>query len=155
MARNMVETIMGAVVLLVAAIFVVLAYDTAQVGAVQGYQITAPFYKVGGLQNGSDVRINGIKVGTVAKRWLSPETYDAMVRMTIRTGIKLPTDTVASIGNEGILGGKYVRLDPGTAKTFVAAGGSLTKTKDFRSLEDQVGEIIFLATSSDTKSGDK
>lgn len=155
MARNMVETIMGAVVLLVAAIFVVLAYDTAQVRAVQGYEITAPFYKVGGLQNGSDVRINGIKVGTVTKRWLSPETYDAMVRMTIRTGIKLPTDTVASIGNEGILGGKYVRLDPGTEKTVVAAGGSLTKTKDFRSLEDQVGEIIFLATSSDSKTGDK
>ena len=77
-----------------------------------------------------------------------------MVRMTIRTGIKLPTDTVASIGNEGILGGKYVRLDPGREKTFVAAGGSLTKTKDFRSLEDQVGEIIFLATGTDSKGGD-
>ncbi|MBT5013921.1 MAG: outer membrane lipid asymmetry maintenance protein MlaD, partial [Rhodospirillaceae bacterium] len=56
---------------------------------------------------------------------------------------------VASIASEGMLGGKYVRLEPGVEKTYIEDGGSITKTKDFRSLEDQVGEIIFLATGGD------
>lgn len=146
MRRNAIETVMGAVVLLVAGVFVFFAYDMAQVKAVEGYEVTALFYKIGGLNEGSDVRISGIKVGTVIDHNLDPESYDARVRMTITREVKLPVDTVASIASEGLLGGKYVRLEPGTDKSYIKDGGTITKTKDFRSLEDQVGEIIFLAT---------
>ena len=146
MRRNAIETVMGAVVLLVAGVFVFFAYDMAQVKAVEGYEVTALFYKIGGLNEGSDVRISGIKVGTVIDHNLDPESYDAQVRMTITREVKLPLDTVASIASEGLLGGKYVRLEPGTDKSYIKDGGTITKTKDFRSLEDQVGEIIFLAT---------
>lgn len=149
MRRNAIETVMGAVVLLVAGVFVFFAYDMAQVKAVEGYEVTALFYKIGGLNEGSDVRISGIKVGTVIDHELDPESYDARVRMTITREVKLPVDTVASIASEGLLGGKYVRLEPGTDKSFIKDGGTITKTKDFRSLEDQVGEIIFLATGGD------
>ena len=146
MRRNAIETVMGAVVLLVAGVFVFFAYDMAQVKAVEGYEVTALFYKIGGLNEGSDVRISGIKVGTVIDHNLDSESYDARVRMTITREVKLPVDTVASIASEGLLGGKYVRLEPGTDKSYIKDGGTITKTKDFRSLEDQVGEIIFLAT---------
>ncbi len=148
MRRNAIETVMGAVVLLVAGVFVFFAYDMAQVGPVKGkgYEVTALFYKIGGLNEGSDVRISGIKVGTVIDHELDSESYDARVRMTITREIKLPVDTVASIASEGLLGGKYVRLEPGTDKSYIKDGGTITKTKDVRSLEDQVGEIIFLAT---------
>ena len=149
MRRNAIETVMGAVVLLVAGGFVFFAYDMAQVKAVEGYEVTALFYKIGGLNEGSDVRISGIKVGTVIDHELDPESYDARVRMTITREVKLPVDTVASIASEGLLGGKYVRLEPGTDKSYIKDGGIITKTKDFRSLEDQVGEIIFLATGGD------
>ncbi len=149
MRRNAIETVMGAVVLLVAGVFVFFAYDMAQVKAVEGYEVTALFYKIGGLNEGSDVRISGIKVGTVIDHELDPESYDARVRMTITREVKLPVDTVASIASEGLLGGKYVRLEPGTDKSYIKDGGTITKTKDFRSLEDQVGEIIFLATGGD------
>lgn len=149
MSRNAIESVMGAVVLLVAGGFVFFAYDMAQVKAVEGYEVTALFYKIGGLNEGSDVRISGIKVGTVIDHELDPESYDARVRMTITREVKLPVDTVASIASEGLLGGKYVRLEPGTDKSFIKDGGTITKTKDFRSLEDQVGEIIFLATGGD------
>ncbi|OHC77510.1 MAG: outer membrane lipid asymmetry maintenance protein MlaD [Rhodospirillales bacterium RIFCSPLOWO2_12_FULL_58_28] len=149
MGRNAVETVLGAVVLLAAAVFVQFAYSTAEVKAVEGYGISAVFYKIGGLSKGSDVRINGIKVGTVVGNSLNPENYDAVVKMTITPEIKLPTDTVAIIASEGMMGDKYVRLEPGSAKTYVASGGRIAKTKDFRSLEDQVGEIIFLATGGD------
>ncbi|MEK9755113.1 MAG: MlaD family protein [Rhodospirillaceae bacterium] len=146
MGRNAVETVLGAVVLVVAGMFVVFAYGTAQVKAVKGYEVTAKFFKIGGLTPGSDVRINGIKVGSVLTARLDPKTYDAVVVMSISSAIKLPKDTTAGIGSEGIVGGKYVRLEPGTATEMLAAGGAISRTKDFRSLEDQVGEIIFLAT---------
>ncbi len=146
MGRNAIETVLGAVVLAVAGMFVFFAYNTAQVEAVNGYNVSAAFYKVGGLSTGSDVRVSGIKVGTVISRQLDLETYNAVVTMSISSDVKLPVDTVAAIGSEGILGGMYVRLQPGQEKSYIESGGAITKTKDYRSLEDQVGEIIFLAT---------
>ena len=151
MKRNAVETVLGAVVLLVAGMFVYFAYNTAQVKAIDGYNIKASFFKIGGLTTGSDVRINGIKVGTVTNARLDPETFDAVIEMSIKPDIKLPTDTIAAIGSEGIVGGKYVRITPGSAKETISDNGSISETKDFRSLEDQVGEIIFLATGGSDK----
>lgn len=147
MGRNAVETVMGAVVLLVAAAFVWIAYNTAQIRGVTGYEVTAAFAKVGGLGKGSDVRISGIKVGTVTAVELDAVTYDAMVTMSIEPSVKLPADTEAVIASEGMLGGMYVRLLPGTGKDRLAENGVIARTRDHRSLEDQVGEIIFLATS--------
>jgi len=151
MRRNAVETVLGAVVLLVAGMFVYFAYNTAQVRTVDGYQIKANFFKIGGLTTGSDVRVNGIKIGTVTDTLLDPNTFDAVVEMSIKQDLKLPTDTVASIGSEGIVGGKYIRLTPGSAKELIAPDGRITETRGFRSLEDQVGEIIFLATGGSDK----
>ncbi len=146
MHKNAVETVLGGVVLLVAGIFLFFAYSTAEIRAVEGYEVQAAFLKVGGLTKGSDVRINGIKVGTVKELILDSDTFDAIVVMSVRADVRVPIDTVAAIGNEGIVGGKYVRLEPGGAKEFIEQGGMVSKTRDFKSLEDQVGEIIFLAT---------
>ena len=74
------------------------------------------------------------------------ETYDAVVIMSVSPDVKLPANTIAGIGSEGILGGNYIRLQPGNDTAFLSPGDSITETQDFRSLEDQVGEIIFLAT---------
>lgn len=147
MTRNMIETVMGLVVVSVAILFVYIAYNTAQVRSVPGYQLSAAFFKVGGLNPGSDVRIAGVKVGSVIERHLDPATFDAIVVMSVANQIKLPEDTVAAIGSEGLLGGKYVRLEPGTASEILAPGARIRETRSFKSLEDQVGEIIFLATS--------
>ncbi len=146
MRKNAVETILGGVVLIVAVIFLTFALNTAQVKAVVGYNVSAAFLKVGGLTNGSDVRVNGIKVGTVNDLQLDPETFDAVVSMSIREDVAIPTDSVAGIGSSGIIGGKFVSIQPGGAKEVLPDGGKITRTKDFKSLEDQVGEIIFLAT---------
>ena len=149
MGRNAIESVMGAVVLLVAALFVFFAYEAAEVETVDGYRITASFARIGGLKKGSDVRVSGIKVGTVVDHGLDPETFEAVVALFIATEVKVPADTVASITSEGMLGGKYVRLEPGREKELLAAGGEITQTRDFRSLEDQIGEIIFLATGGE------
>ena len=146
MRKNAVETILGGVVLIVAVIFLTFALNTAQVKAVVGYNVSAAFLKVGGLTNGSDVRINGIKVGTVSDLQLDPQTFDAVVSMSIREDVAIPTDSVAGIGSSGIIGGKFVSIQPGGEKEDLPDGGKITRTMDFKSLEDQVGEIIFLAT---------
>ena len=152
MGRNAVETIMGAAVLLVAGVFVYFAYNTAEIKAVTGYEISANFYKVGGLTKGSDVRISGIKVGTVLDTSLDPITFEAVVKMSISPEIKLPADTQAAIASSGLMGDKYISLKTGNAMNFLDPGGKVLSTKDFRSLEDQVGEIIFLATGGNEKS---
>lgn len=146
MSRNPVETIMGAVVLLVAGYFLFFAYSTASVQTVSGYEIRAPFMKVGGLTVGSDVQISGIKVGTVVEQDLDPVTYEAWVVMSILPEVKLPVDSSASIASEGLMGGKFVKLIPGRSTEKLAAGGTLNQTYDFKSLEELVGDIIFMAT---------
>lgn len=147
MRRNVIETVMGAIVLIVAGLFIYIAYTTAQIRATPGYQVSASFFTLGGLATGSDVKISGISVGSVVDRRLDPNTYEAMLMMSIADNIKLPDDTVASIASEGPLGDKYVRLQPGSSKNYLQPGGAIRETKSYKSLEDQVGEIIFLATS--------
>lgn len=153
MGKKPAETVLGAVVLLTAISFLYLFITTAEVGTVQGYDVTAKFNKVGGLQPGSDVRINGISVGTVTQRILDPESYEAVVTLTIKSGVKVPGDTVAIIGSEGQFGGKYVRLKPGNSKISLAAGATIDNTEQYRSLEDQVGRIIFLTTGRGRNGG--
>ncbi len=147
MGRNLIESVMGAVVLLVAASFVYFAWVTADINQVPGYPVSARFYQVGGLESGSDVRLNGIRVGSVTDVQLDSATFDAIVTLNIDERIRLPIDTVVMIETEGLLGGKYVRLTPGRGEALVEPGGTFANTRDFRSLEDQISEIIFLATS--------
>jgi phospholipid/cholesterol/gamma-HCH transport system substrate-binding protein len=150
-----IESVIGAVVLVVAAVFVYFAYATARIAETPGYTVTAEFFKIGGLSAGSDVQISGIKIGTIAETRLDPTTYNAVVVMNIDEDVRLPDDTVASIDNQGILGGKYVRLEPGQATTYIEPGGQIAKTEPYRSLEDQVGEIIFLATTPGGRPAEK
>lgn len=151
MKRNMIEAVLGAVVLVAAAIFILFAAQVATVKSTNGYAVSATFTKVGGLERGSDVRISGISVGTVTGQELDPKTFQAKVTLSIDSSVQLPTDTEAAIVGDGLLGGKYVNLVPGQAADKVKAGGVLARTKDYQSLEDLVGQIIFLATSNGDK----
>jgi phospholipid/cholesterol/gamma-HCH transport system substrate-binding protein len=63
----------------------------------------------------------------------------------------LPDDTVAAITSDGLLGGKYLRLEPGRGQTILAAGGTLKNTRDALSLEDMLGRAIFLLSEGDKK----
>jgi phospholipid/cholesterol/gamma-HCH transport system substrate-binding protein len=146
MKRNPIETVLGAVVLVIAGMFMAFAYTTADIQAVTGYAVTANFLKVGGLETGSDVRISGIRVGTVTSQTLDPKTFQATVAMSISGEVKLPQDSEAAIVSDGLLGGKYINVIPGKAPQNITGGGMIAKTRDFQSVEDLVGEIIFLAT---------
>ena len=148
MKRGAVETILGALVLVVAVGFVVLAAKTIDLQADDGYELQARFLKVGGLERGSDVRISGVKIGTVVDRTLDRETFEAVVTFTVRDGIRLPADTEAGVTAVALLGGKYLRLSPGQDTETLQDGAEIARTRDFQALEDTVSEIIFLATDS-------
>jgi phospholipid/cholesterol/gamma-HCH transport system substrate-binding protein len=146
MHRNMAETVMGGVVLLVAAVFVYLFVGATQVKSTQGYKVTATFSKVGGVLPGADVSVSGIAVGSVAAVTLDPKTYLAVVTLAIKPEVKLPRDSIATISSSGLIGGNYIRIKPGNTTDYLADGQAIEKSEDFKTLEDQVGEIIFLAT---------
>ncbi|NKB60086.1 MAG: outer membrane lipid asymmetry maintenance protein MlaD [Alphaproteobacteria bacterium] len=149
MKRSVIETVLGAVVLLIAGIFFFFAYASSDIRPTQGYEIKARFNAIDGLTVGSDARVGGVKIGTVTDLSIDQNTYQAVTTMTIESRIKLPDDTEAVISSDGLLGGKYVRLEPGKSKKTMAEGSELTNTKDVVSLEELLGKVIFLVTDSD------
>ena len=127
---------------------VVVGARAIDVGGDEGYELTARFLKVGGLERGSDVRVSGVKVGTVVERTLDLDTFEAVVTFTVSEDVRLPSDTEAGVTAEGLLGGKYLRLFPGKEGDMLEPGQEIVLTRDFRALEDTVSEIIFLATDA-------
>jgi phospholipid/cholesterol/gamma-HCH transport system substrate-binding protein len=142
---NVIETVMGAVVLVVAALFLVFAYKTSELRAVSGYQVSADFERVDGIHDGSDVRISGIKVGSVVSATLDPKTFLATLDMSVEPRVKLPEDTVAEIVSAGLLGDKYLSLVPGGSDKEIPPGGKIKYTQSSISLESLIGQTIFSA----------
>jgi len=149
--RSVVETLIGAAVLLVAALFLIYAFRNVDAGTPSGYDLFAKFDRIDGLKKGSDVTISGIKVGSVVDWQLDPKTFQAVVRLSIDSRYKLPRDTSAKLVSESLLGGLTLSLEPGGDDKDLAAGGEITKTQGSINLLDLIGQAIF----SGTKSGDK
>ena len=143
MTRNLLETLLGAVVLLVAIAFLVYAYNSSQLGNADGYELRAQFDRVDGLETGSDVRISGIRVGQVTGQTLDPETFRAQVRFTVREDVELPLDTSAAVVSASLLGGKYLQLVPGGDPDVLEPGDEITLTQSSVNLEDLIGQMIF------------
>ena len=143
MTRNLLETLLGGVVLIVAIVFLAFAYRSSQVGDIDGYELIARFDRVDGLEKGSDVRISGIKVGNVLEQSLDPKTFRAKVRFTVRNDVELPLDSSAAVVSSGLLGGKYLQLVPGGDVENLGPGGEITFTQSAVNLEDLIGQAIF------------
>lgn len=143
MNGNLFEALIGAVVLAVAGFFLVFAFTSADIGTVQGYQVVAKFDRVDGLNIGSDVRLSGIKVGTVVSQDLDHETFLAVVRMNIDSEVQLPKDSSAQIVTDGLLGGKFMAIVPGGDPDYIEPGGEITFTQSPIILENLIGQLIF------------
>lgn len=147
MKRNIAETILGAVVLLVAGGFLFFFYRTTDIKPASGYEITASFSKIDGLEVGSPVRISGVKVGQVLGFELDPDTYNAIVHMNIDSAYlnKLPKDTSAIVASAGLLDGKFMTLQPGGDEEMLKPGDRIEYTQSTPSLEQMLGQVIFSA----------
>ena len=142
MGNKTFETIMGAVVLIIAIAFMMFAYQSSNLKTIKGYPIKAKFTSVSGIGIGTDVRIAGIKVGVVTDLALEPDTYRAIVTFQIKDEIKLPVDSGAAIGSDGLLGSKYMKIEPGADDKMLASGETITITQSSVNLEDMISKFI-------------
>ena len=149
MNKKPVETIMGIVVLVVATLFMFFAYRVSDLQVVKGYELNARFLKVGGLNTGADVRINGIKVGTVIAQKINSLDYMVDVKVSILPNISIPSDSTILVAGDGLMGDKFIKIEPGTSAEKLKNGDYIEKTKDSKSLEDMVGEIIFMVSGNE------
>jgi phospholipid/cholesterol/gamma-HCH transport system substrate-binding protein len=109
MKQNLMETAIGALVIAIALGFFIFTYSTTGVGKGSGgYHLTAKFKNVEGINVGSDVRMSGIKIGSVTNQSLDSKTFDAVLTFAIDPTIKLPDDSTVKITSEGLLGGKFI-----------------------------------------------
>lgn len=143
MQHNLVETILGAVVLVVAIAFFGWAYGRSTAGDPGGYELVARFERIDGLEVGADVKIAGIKVGRVLAADIDPETWRAEVRFSVKAGLEIPADSTAAVASAGLLGGKYLALVPGGDDRMLKPGEALTFTQSAVNLEDLIGRFIF------------
>ncbi len=153
MGRNLIETLMGAVVLVVAGFFLWFAYSSTNVRPVRGYNVVAKFERVDGLGIGADVRLSGIKVGTVVDQKLEPNTYLAVVTISLDAQVRLPTDTVAQITSEGLLGSNFISLVPGADEKVIPPGGEVRFTQAPVNLVQMLGKFIFNSAESQSGQG--
>jgi phospholipid/cholesterol/gamma-HCH transport system substrate-binding protein len=144
MGRNVIETLMGMLVLFVAATFVFISYQSGNISTTaNNYKVNAQFKEIGSLSIGSDVRVSGIKIGTVSGHKLDPKSYRAILELSLEKDVKLPLDSSASIVGDGLLGGKYVAIEPGGEENFITQDGEIKYTQDAVSFESLIGKFAF------------
>lgn len=132
MSNSVTETLLGAAVLVGAGGFLIYANQSAGLGSNGGngrYTVEANFLSAEGISVGSDVRMAGVKIGSVTDMSLNPETYLANVVVSVREDIKLPDDSDIKIASEGLLGGSYVELTPGGSEFMLAEGDEILNTQ--------------------------
>ena len=130
--RSWAEVATGAVILAAALLFLgyaVLNSGRGAVGGGEGLRLTATFDRIDGLSNGADVRIAGVRVGSVTDTRIDPKTFGADLTMRVDSNLRLPDDTSAEVTSEGLLGGRYVSLVPGGSDKVLADGGRITQTQ--------------------------
>ncbi|MGX9962406.1 outer membrane lipid asymmetry maintenance protein MlaD [Roseomonas sp. F4] len=154
--RSLAEILAGAAVLVVACGF--LAYALTNSGrsgfSGAGVTLTAKFDRIDGLAPGADVRIAGVKVGSVVDQRIDPVSFLAVLSLRVDSALKIPSDSSAEIASEGLLGGRFVSLVPGGSDRILADGGEITITQSAISLESLLGRFIFSMTEGQPNRGE-
>ncbi len=153
MKGNVLEAIIGAVVLVIAVFFIFFAYTTSGEKITKGYTLTACFSNVGGLAVGADVKINGIKVGIVQSLKID-ENYQARATLLIKNEIQVPTDTTAAVTTDGIMGNKFVSLVIGFSNQMFKNGEEIESTRSSVNLEDLIDRFIVGSVAKGDKDAD-
>ncbi|HEY4161534.1 MAG TPA: outer membrane lipid asymmetry maintenance protein MlaD [Dongiaceae bacterium] len=154
MQRNVLETIMGAVVLLAAIAFLFVIYTAQGVKqASGGYHVVMRLDRGGSITPGTDVRAAGVKVGTVVKQEFDPANFQAVITLDIDGDVKLPTDSSAIVDADGLLGSNYVKLEPGADDTLMKEGDQFKSAQGAVSIVDLINKFVVGGDSSkDSKS---
>ena len=152
MQNGFVETLIGALVVAVAGAFFYYGWHTTGAGTVEGYEVAARFDRVDGINIGTDVKMSGIKIGSVTSQILDQKTYRALVQMNIKPEIKIPLDSSIKVASEGLLGGAYLAVSPGGSDEMMVKGSEFETTQGSIDLVGLLGQAMF---SSGSSGGDK
>ena len=150
MKQNLLETLIGFIVLSVAAFFLVFSYNSQDRDTTETYTLNATFQNVDGIIKGSDVNIGGIIVGKVESLKLDPKTYNAVVKISVDKDVQIPTDSRASITSSGFLGGKFLAITPGGDDDFLKEGEQFKYTQSSINLESLIGKFMYSTPPSNS-----
>jgi phospholipid/cholesterol/gamma-HCH transport system substrate-binding protein len=143
MQRNVLETVMGAIVLIAAIGFLYLVSNTIGVHQnTSGYNLVMRFDRGGSVNPGTDVRIAGAKVGTVVSKIFDAANYQAVVTINVDGEVKLPKDTTAVITSDGLLGDNYVLLDIGGDDQMLKANDQISHVQGALNLADLINKFV-------------
>jgi phospholipid/cholesterol/gamma-HCH transport system substrate-binding protein len=134
------EITVGALVVLTA-IAIGLFLHLRPGGGASGYELQVRLPKTDGLSKGSEVRISGVKIGTVTDLDLDPRNYLATVHMNIQDGVGVPTDSALEVTSGGLLGNLYVAIFPGKARTMLPPGGLIVKSCGAEDVMAMIGRV--------------
>jgi phospholipid/cholesterol/gamma-HCH transport system substrate-binding protein len=135
MRENPLEVLTGAAVVLVAGGFLLYAAQaTGYGGPADGMRLNASFRSIEGVSLGTDVRLAGVKIGTVTDMELDPQSYRASTELTVTGDVPVPDDSSAVVSSEGLLGGTFIEIVPGGSMTMLADGGEIIDTQGAVSL---------------------
>ena len=153
MNKNMIETLIGALVLGVATWFLMffMKHNTGLSVVKDHYNLVAKFEQADGVSVGTPVRIGGVKVGVIIGEELDPNTYFAIIKLSIDNKVKIPTDSTAKISSDGLIGTKYLSIVPGAEDQMLANNGELKYTQSSINLETLIGKMVFSSGSKDDK----
>ena len=154
MNNSMVETAIGAIVVAIASGFFMFMYTVGGLGGhSSGYQVSASFGTVKGVSVGTDVRMAGIKIGSVTAQTLDRDTYRATIVMDVDATVKLPEDSTAKIASESLLGGNFVSVEPGGSDTMIESGGEIAFTQDPVDIFGLVSQFVLGSNNKSSGSG--
>jgi phospholipid/cholesterol/gamma-HCH transport system substrate-binding protein len=143
MQRNVLETVMGAVVLLAAAAFLFIVYGSSGVsGPTSGYHLIMRLDQGGSLTPGTDVRIAGVKVGTVVKQEFDTKNLQAVITLDIDKNVQLDNETSANADQDGLLGNSYVNLQLGSGDAMMKDGDTFKSATGVISLNKLIGMLL-------------
>lgn len=144
MKNSAVETLIGAAVVLIAAAFFFFAYQTSGKGHASGtYRVSAEFDNAEGVSVGTDVRIAGVKIGSVVDFTLNAENFLANVVMELDPKVKLTDDATAKVTAEGLLGSKFIALEQGGSDALLADGGVISNTQGAVDIWSLISQAMF------------
>lgn len=149
MKNSTVETLIGAAVVVIAAAFLLFAYQTSGKATASGaYRVSAEFDNAEGVNVGTDVRIAGVKIGSVVGFTLNTENFQANTVMELDPKVKLTEDATAKVTSEGLLGSKFISLEQGGAEEVLADGGVISNTQGAVDIWSLISQAMFERGSS-------
>ena len=157
MKKYSIETVVGIFVVIG---LICVAYMTVKLGKVtffgdNYYSLYANFSSVSGLRVGNPVEIDGIEVGRVENLSIDQEKQAAVVELKIRNGIKVYVDAGASIKTAGLIGDKFINIDPGGGGEILKQGGSISETNSPIDIEELISKYAFGDIKKDDKKDTK